>query len=171
MGYALIKSGGMTMTKMRAVDAAVRILEKEGIDCAFGVPGAAINPFYSALKARGSVRHILARHVEGASPYGGRLYPRRAWEYRRLHRHLRTGWDGHDHRSLFCISKFNSDPLHHRAGATCAPRQGRFSGRRHRVDCQARDQMGGDRHGAGARSLCIPEGLSHHAFRASRVRC
>ena len=31
------------------------------------VPGAAINPFYSALKARGSVRHILARHVEGAS--------------------------------------------------------------------------------------------------------
>jgi len=55
------------MTKMRAVDAAVRILEKEGIDCAFGVPGAAINPFYSALKARGTVRHILARHVEGAS--------------------------------------------------------------------------------------------------------
>ena len=55
------------MTKMRAVDAAVRILEKEGIDCAFGVPGAAINPFYSALRARGSIRHILARHVEGAS--------------------------------------------------------------------------------------------------------
>ncbi len=55
------------MTKMRAVDAAVRILEKEGIDCAFGVPGAAINPFYSALRARGTVRHILARHVEGAS--------------------------------------------------------------------------------------------------------
>ena len=29
--------------------------------------GAAINPFYSALQARGTVRHILARHVEGAS--------------------------------------------------------------------------------------------------------
>ncbi len=55
------------MAKMRAVDAAVRILEKEGITCAFGVPGAAINPLYSALRARGSVRHILARHVEGAS--------------------------------------------------------------------------------------------------------
>ncbi|MGE0281596.1 MAG: glyoxylate carboligase [Rhizobiaceae bacterium] len=55
------------MAKMRAVDAAVLVLEKEGIDCAFGVPGAAINPFYSALKARGSIRHILARHVEGAS--------------------------------------------------------------------------------------------------------
>src|SRR6202047_5374972 len=55
------------MAKMRAIDAAVRILEKEGILDAFGVPGAAINPLYSALKARGSIRHILARHVEGAS--------------------------------------------------------------------------------------------------------
>lgn len=55
------------MARMRAVDAAVRVLEKEGISCAFGVPGAAINPLYSALKARGSIRHILARHVEGAS--------------------------------------------------------------------------------------------------------
>jgi len=55
------------MAKMRAVDAAILVLEKEGVDCAFGVPGAAINPFYSAMKKRGSIRHILARHVEGAS--------------------------------------------------------------------------------------------------------
>ena len=55
------------MARMRAVDAAVRVLEKEGVTCAFGVPGAAINPLYSALRARGSIRHILARHVEGAS--------------------------------------------------------------------------------------------------------
>ncbi len=55
------------MAKMRAVDAAIRVLEREGVNCAFGVPGAAINPFYSAMKARGSIRHILARHVEGAS--------------------------------------------------------------------------------------------------------
>src|SRR6516225_6238620 len=55
------------MAKMRAVDAAVRILEKEGISTAFGVPGAAINPLYSALKQRGSITYILARHVEGAS--------------------------------------------------------------------------------------------------------
>src|SRR3982074_1327950 len=55
------------MAKMRAIDAAVRILEKEGVTTAFGVPGAAINPLYSALKKRGSINHILARHVEGAS--------------------------------------------------------------------------------------------------------
>jgi tartronate-semialdehyde synthase len=55
------------MARMRAVDAAVRVLEREGVTCAFGVPGAAINPLYSAMRARGSIRHILARHVEGAS--------------------------------------------------------------------------------------------------------
>src|SRR6059058_1815086 len=55
------------MAKMRAIDAAVRVLEKEGVVTAFGVPGAAINPLYSALKRRGSISHILARHVEGAS--------------------------------------------------------------------------------------------------------
>lgn len=33
------------MAKMRAVDAAMYVLEKEGITTAFGVPGAAINPF------------------------------------------------------------------------------------------------------------------------------
>ncbi len=55
------------MARMRAVDAAVKVLEKEGVDTAFGVPGAAINPLYSAMRERGTIRHILARHVEGAS--------------------------------------------------------------------------------------------------------
>jgi len=55
------------MARMKAIDAAVRVLEREGVNTAFGVPGAAINPLYAALKARGTIRHILARHVEGAS--------------------------------------------------------------------------------------------------------
>lgn len=55
------------MPRMRAVDAAVRILELEGATQAFGLPGAAINPFYSAMRAHGGINHILARHVEGAS--------------------------------------------------------------------------------------------------------
>ena len=55
------------MPRMRAIDAAVHVLEREGVTAAFGVPGAAINPLYSALKARGSIAHVLARHVEGAS--------------------------------------------------------------------------------------------------------
>ena len=55
------------MTRMRAVDAIVQILIKEGAAEAFGLPGAAINPLYSAMRQNGGIRHTLARHVEGAS--------------------------------------------------------------------------------------------------------
>ncbi|GAC1621681.1 MAG: glyoxylate carboligase [Vulcanimicrobiaceae bacterium] len=55
------------MARMMAVDAAVSIMQREGVHTAFGVPGAAINPFYAALRRSGAIRHILARHVEGAS--------------------------------------------------------------------------------------------------------
>lgn len=55
------------MARMTAVDAAVLVLNKEGIDTAFGVPGAAINPFYAAMNKAGTIRHFLGRHVEGAS--------------------------------------------------------------------------------------------------------
>jgi len=55
------------MARMTAVQAAVKVLEREGVTVAFGVPGAAINPFYAAMREHGGIRHILARHVEGAS--------------------------------------------------------------------------------------------------------
>lgn len=55
------------MAKMKAAMAAVLVMEKEGVTNAFGVPGAAINPLYAALRERQSITHILARHVEGAS--------------------------------------------------------------------------------------------------------
>jgi len=55
------------MPKMTAAEAAVRVMEKEGVTAAFGVPGAAINPLYAALRKRQSIDHVLARHVEGAS--------------------------------------------------------------------------------------------------------
>jgi tartronate-semialdehyde synthase len=55
------------MPRMKAIEAAVQILQREGVTHAFGVPGAAINPFYAALRESGAITHILARHVEGAS--------------------------------------------------------------------------------------------------------
>ncbi len=55
------------MAKMTAAEAAVRVMEKEGVTTAFGVPGAAINPLYAGLRKAGTIRHYLARHVEGAS--------------------------------------------------------------------------------------------------------
>ena len=55
------------MARMTAARAAVEILRREGITHMFGLPGAAINPLYAALRKQGSISHILARHVEGAS--------------------------------------------------------------------------------------------------------
>src|SRR4051794_7359099 len=55
------------MPRMTAARAAVEILRREGITQAFGLPGAAINPFYQAMRDQGEIGHVLARHVEGAS--------------------------------------------------------------------------------------------------------
>ncbi|MDA8069615.1 MAG: glyoxylate carboligase [Actinomycetota bacterium] len=55
------------MSRMTAAQAAVHILKAEGATHLFGLPGAAINPFYKALKLDGTLYHTLARHVEGAS--------------------------------------------------------------------------------------------------------
>jgi tartronate-semialdehyde synthase len=61
------------MARMRAIEAAIAILRREGVSHVFGLPGAAINPFYAAMRAAAAhdparaLRHVLARHVEGAS--------------------------------------------------------------------------------------------------------
>src|SRR6202048_4436100 len=55
------------MAKMSAAEAAIMVMEREGVVLAFGVPGAAINPLYAAMEKRGSITHVLARHVEGAA--------------------------------------------------------------------------------------------------------
>src|SRR5687767_13152362 len=55
------------MPRMTAARAAVEILRREGVSHLFGLPGAAINPFYAAVRAQGELKHVLARHVEGAS--------------------------------------------------------------------------------------------------------
>ncbi len=55
------------MAKMKASEAAIHVLEKEGVLAAFGIPGAAINPFYAAMRNSNKFSHVLARHVEGAS--------------------------------------------------------------------------------------------------------
>src|SRR6201987_4009129 len=49
------------MPRMTAADAAVAILRREGVTNAFGLPGAAINPFYAAMRRDGGIRHTRAR--------------------------------------------------------------------------------------------------------------
>jgi len=68
------------MPKMKAAMAAVLVMEKEGITQAFGVPGAAINPLYAAMRERDSIGHILARHVEAASHMAEGYTRAQAWK-------------------------------------------------------------------------------------------
>jgi tartronate-semialdehyde synthase len=54
------------MAKMTAMEAAIRVLESEGVETVFGIPGAAILPFYEALK-KSPIRHYVVRHEEGGA--------------------------------------------------------------------------------------------------------
>jgi len=51
---------------MLGSDAILRALELEGVRVAFGIPGGAILPTYDAIARGTSVRHVLARHEQGA---------------------------------------------------------------------------------------------------------
>jgi acetolactate synthase I/II/III large subunit len=52
--------------KGNGADAILRSLEAEGVDVAFGLPGGAILPLYDAFARGTTVRHVLARHEQGA---------------------------------------------------------------------------------------------------------
>jgi acetolactate synthase I/II/III large subunit len=51
---------------MLGSDAILRSLEAEGVEVAFGIPGGAILPTYDAFARGSTVRHVLARHEQGA---------------------------------------------------------------------------------------------------------
>ncbi len=52
------------MPRMTAAEAAVRVMESEGVELVFGIPGAAILPLYDAMRHT-KIRHVLVRHEEG----------------------------------------------------------------------------------------------------------
>jgi acetolactate synthase-1/2/3 large subunit len=54
------------MTRMLGADAILRSLEAEGVEVMFGIPGGAILPTYDAMARGTAVRHVLARHEQGA---------------------------------------------------------------------------------------------------------
>jgi tartronate-semialdehyde synthase len=48
------------------MEAAVAVMESEGVDTVFGIPGAAILPLYAAMR-KSSIKHITVRHEEGGT--------------------------------------------------------------------------------------------------------
>jgi tartronate-semialdehyde synthase len=57
----------MAPKRMPAMNAAVAIMVDEGVDIAFGCPGAAILPLYKAMEEDGRIDHLTVRHEEGAT--------------------------------------------------------------------------------------------------------
>ena len=55
------------MPTMNVMDAVVKVMEDEGVEYAFGVPGAAILPLYKALSKSERIRHLSVRHEEGGT--------------------------------------------------------------------------------------------------------
>jgi acetolactate synthase-1/2/3 large subunit len=51
---------------MTGADAILRSLEAEGVEVVFGIPGGAILPTYDAMARGTTIRHVLARHEQGA---------------------------------------------------------------------------------------------------------
>jgi acetolactate synthase I/II/III large subunit len=52
--------------RMTGADAILRSLEAEGVEVVFGIPGGAILPTYDAFAKGTTIRHVLARHEQGA---------------------------------------------------------------------------------------------------------
>ncbi len=100
--------------------------------------------------------------------HGRRLHPRQSRQHRRVHRHVRPRRHGHDHRAVLGLGRLHPHPVHHRPGTARPSVQGGLPGRRHRVDRQARHQVGGDRARAGAGAARVPAGLPRHALRPPR---
>ncbi|MGH3088585.1 MAG: glyoxylate carboligase [Rubrobacteraceae bacterium] len=55
------------MTTMNVMDAVVKVMEDEGVEVAFGVPGAAILPLYKAMSKSEQIKHYSVRHEEGGT--------------------------------------------------------------------------------------------------------
>lgn len=54
------------MYSMRGADLVIHLLERQGIDLVCGIPGGAVLPLYDALSRSTRIRHVLARHEQGA---------------------------------------------------------------------------------------------------------
>ena len=54
------------VARLSGADLVVRLLERQGVTTVAGIPGGAVLPLYDALARAGTIRHVLARHEQGA---------------------------------------------------------------------------------------------------------
>ena len=97
----------------------------------FGIPGGAILPTYDAIARGTTVRHVLARHEQGAG-HMARGLRARLRQRRRRDRDLRPRRDEPRHADRRRLDGLDAARLHHRPGALAPDRHRRLPGDRHR---------------------------------------
>ena len=116
---------------MNGADAVLRSLEAEGVDVMFGLPGGAILPTYDAIARGTTVRHVLARHEQGA----GHMAQGYARASGRVGVAIATSGPGRDeprHADRRRVDGLDAARLRHRPGALEPDRHRRVPGVRHR---------------------------------------
>jgi len=56
----------MQQVKKPGAELLLDALEEQGVEVIFGYPGGAVLPIYDALFNRGTIKHIMVRHEQGA---------------------------------------------------------------------------------------------------------
>ncbi len=108
----------------------INLLERQGIQQIAGIPGGANLPMYDALSRSGNIRHILARHEQGAGFIAqgqARVTGRPAVFFR----HFGSGSNQRDLGGRGCQAGFDSDHLYHWSSASGDDWYGCVSGDRY----------------------------------------
>ena len=116
--------------RMLGSDAVLRSLEAEGVDVCFGIPGGAILPIYDAFARGSTVRHVLARHEQGA----GHMAEGYARASGRVGVAMATSGPGRDqprHADRGRVDGLDAARVRHRPGALAPDRHRRLPGMRH----------------------------------------
>ena len=118
---------------MNGADAILRSLEAEGVEIVFGMPGGAILPTYDAFARGTTIRHVLARHEQGA----GHMAEGYARASGRVGVAIATSGPGRNeprHPDRRRVDGLDAARLHHRPGALAPDRHRRVPGVRHHRD-------------------------------------
>jgi acetolactate synthase-1/2/3 large subunit len=61
-----MENGAMSKTQMTGARMVVQALKDQGVEVVFGYPGGAVLPIYDEIFQQNQIRHVLARHEQGA---------------------------------------------------------------------------------------------------------
>ena len=115
----LLREGPADDQDPRAWRRSSTVLESEGVDTVFGMPGRRDPAALHGDGRTSGIEHLIVRHEEGATHMADG-WSRTTGKVGVCDRHVRPGRHQHDHRPLHRAGRLDPDHLHHRPGAATA---------------------------------------------------